>query len=88
LAKKPEGLPLVLEHYRKDYTDSFNWLLLMQHPEIPAQFLAENVRSSVWIDRYAVAQHPNTPLNQVEVLARDGNRIVLAAAKANLQRRS
>jgi hypothetical protein len=88
LAKKPEGLPLVLEHYSKDYKPSFNRILLLLHPEIPAQFLAENVRSSVWIDRYAVAQHPNTPLNQVEVLARDSNRIVRAAAKANLQRRS
>lgn len=88
LAKKPEGLPLVLEHYSKDYKPSFNRLLLLLHPEIPAQFLAENLQSPVWLERYAIAQHANTPLNEVEVLARDINRIVRAAAKENLQRRS
>lgn len=88
LARKPEGLPLVLEHYSKDFKPSFNRLLLLLHPEIPAQFLAENLQSSVWLERYAIAQHANTPLNEVEVLARDINRIVRAAAKENLQRRS
>lgn len=88
LARKPEGLPLVMEHYNKDDKPSFKRLMVMLHPEIPAQFLAQNVRWSVWLERYAITQHANTPLNTLEVLARDSNRIVRAAAKANLQGRS
>ncbi len=86
LAKKPEGLPLVLEHYSKDYKPSFNRLLLLLHPEITAQFLAENVHYSAWIERYAIAQHPNTPPETLKRLAGDANRIVRAAARANVHR--
>ena len=62
----------------------FNLLL---HPQLPAETLAKNWRSPAWLERYAVAQNPNTPIKTLAVLVKDANRIVRATAKANLQNR-
>jgi hypothetical protein len=57
------------------------------HPQTPAKALAENCRSLIWLERYAIAQNSNTPIDTLKTLALDANRIVRAAAKANLQHR-
>lgn len=62
----------------------FNLLL---HPQLPAETLAKNWRSPAWVERYAVAQNPNTPVKALTALVKDANRIVRATAKANLQNR-
>jgi len=64
------------------WNDQVSFLLL--HPKISARLLAENSRSIAWLERYAIAQHPNTPLETLHTLAVDGNRIVRAVAKASL----
>ena len=64
-----------------------NRLLLLLPPETPARSLADNFRSEAWLERYAIAQHSSTPVNTLKTLAQDANRIVRAAAKANLESR-
>jgi len=82
----PEGLPLVLDHYAKNALPFFTRLLIFLHPKTPANTLAENCRSQAWLERYAIAQNSNTSINTLTALAVDINRIVRAAAQANLQR--
>ncbi|MEG4320446.1 MULTISPECIES: HEAT repeat domain-containing protein [unclassified Microcoleus] len=82
----PEGLPVVLEHYAKNALPFFTRLLIFLHPKVPARILAENSRSKAWLERYAIAQNSNTSINTLTALAVDINRIVRAAARANLQR--
>ena len=88
LARNPNGLPVGLEQYAKEFTPSFSRFLVLLHPQIPSKALADNFRSPSWLERYAIAQHPKTPLDTLKTLAGDANRIVRAAAKANLQSRN
>jgi hypothetical protein len=69
-------------------TPSLSRIIVLLHSQTPQEVLAENSRSLVWLERYAVAQNSNTPPNILKALAQDANRIVRAAAKANLQRRN
>ncbi|HEY9607791.1 hypothetical protein [Allocoleopsis sp.] len=97
LAQNPDDLPVMLRHQLRkksegyemsDYNpSSFIRLLILFHPQIPSQALAENSRSLAWLERYAIAQHPNTPLDTLQTLALDANRLVRTAAKAHLQAR-
>lgn len=87
LAHNPDQLSFVLQHYPKDYQPSYSRLVILFHPQVPTNLLVENRRSNAWLERYAIAQHPNTPPDTLEILAKDANRIVRAAAKANLQTR-
>ena len=54
------------------------------HPEFPSK-LVEKCGWLVWLERYAIAQNQNTSLVLLKLLANDSNRIVRAAAKANLE---
>ena len=101
LSQNPEALPALLEYqltkqsqtlslgwdnYFIDSTASLTRLLMLLHPQVSGKALAENSRSLAWLERYAIAQHLNTPLDTLNILAGDANRIVRAAARANLQR--
>jgi hypothetical protein len=86
LEQNPESLPVVLEHYTKHALPFFTRLLILLHPKATANILIENSRSKAWLERYAIAQNPNTPINTLTALACDVNRIVRAAAQANLER--
>lgn len=89
VAEKPEHLPLEWVHYPVVCSaSSFIRPLILLHPQISGKALAENSRSLAWLERYAIAQHLNTPLNTLKLLALDGNRIVRAAARANLVKAS
>ncbi len=84
------SLEIMLKFYAKDsfnYIPSLCRLIILLHPQTPAKALTENSCSLVWLERYAIAQNLNTPLDTLKVLAKDANRIVGAAAKAHLQRR-
>ena len=87
LTHNPDKLSVVLQHYPKDSQPGYSRLVILFHPQVPANLLVENRRSEAWLERYAIAQHPNTPPDTVEILAKDANRIVRAAAKANQQTR-
>ncbi len=88
-------LELILKFYTHSFTPSVIRFLVVSpclvrflvllYPQAPAQALADNFRSLAWLERYAIAQNSNTPLSTLQALAKDGNRIVRAAARANLQ---
>ncbi|BAY24817.1 hypothetical protein NIES2100_46140 [Calothrix sp. NIES-2100] len=59
-------------------------LTVLLNPQAPMGILAKTSRSFSWLERYAVAQNPNTPTQIRDRLSKDGNRVVRAAA--NLQK--
>ncbi|MEW6491455.1 MAG: hypothetical protein AB1589_02730 [Cyanobacteriota bacterium] len=77
-------LEAMLKDCVQDCTLSLLRFLVLLHPQTPAKTLAENRYSSAWLERYAIAKNPNTPLDTLNTLAKDANRIVRAAAKANI----
>jgi hypothetical protein len=80
-------LEVTLTFRAQDPTPVLSRFLVLLHPQTPAKALAENCRSLIWLERYAIAQNSNTPIDTLKTLAVDANRIVRAAAKANLQHR-
>ncbi|GJD24173.1 hypothetical protein RIVM261_091290 [Rivularia sp. IAM M-261] len=70
--------------YIKDSPFSLSRLFALLHPLAPTHLLIKNYRSSYWLERYAIAQNPSTPDYILEFLTKDANRIVRAAAKANM----
>lgn len=70
--------------YIKDCPFSLSRVFALLHPLAPTHLLIKNYRSSYWLERYAIAQNPSTPNYILEFLMQDANRIVRAAAKANV----
>ncbi|HBE19857.1 MAG TPA: hypothetical protein DEG17_21585 [Cyanobacteria bacterium UBA11149] len=87
LHRHPNKLPKVLEKFAAISTHYSIRFFALLHHQIPAKPLVENSKSTIWIERYAIAQNPNTPTDILHILAKDGNRIVRSAAKYNLQNR-
>jgi hypothetical protein len=85
LARFPEGLSRVLEYCLRPTVPAIFRLLAFSYPKIRATAFKNYTPSAIWIERYCITQHPNTPTSLLERLAQDGNRIVRAAAKARLQ---
>ena len=77
----PDKLSQVLADCITSFTPIFTRLLVFLHPSTPSEILAQNFHSSSWLERYAIAQNPNTPTNVRSTLTRDGNRVVRAAAR-------
>lgn len=48
------------------------------------KLLARNCYCKSWLERYAIAQNIQTPINTLKFLAKDANCVVRATAKANL----
>ncbi|PSF37859.1 hypothetical protein C7H19_07705 [Aphanothece hegewaldii CCALA 016] len=84
LNREVEGSFKYLEPYAKSSTPSLGRLAVFLHSQAPVALLAKNIRSLSWLERYAIAQNPNTPPVSLKILANDGNRIVRATAKAKL----
>jgi pentose-5-phosphate-3-epimerase len=80
-------LEVTLTFGSQDSTPSLSRFLVLLNSQTPAKALAKYYRSEIWLERYAFAQNPNTPTDTLKALAVDVNRIVRAAAKANLQHR-
>ncbi|OCQ99279.1 hypothetical protein BCD67_08955 [Oscillatoriales cyanobacterium USR001] len=86
LAENPEKLSVVLNHYPLEYSaPCFSRLILLMCPQFPIK-LVEKFSSLVWLERYAIAQHPHTSPDMLKLLVNDSNRIVRAAAKARIYR--
>lgn len=60
-------------------------LTVLLNPQAPMGVLAKTSRSFSWLERYAIAQHPNTPTQVRQRLSKDGNRVVRAAANLRSQ---
>ncbi|BAZ14226.1 hypothetical protein NIES4071_60660 [Calothrix sp. NIES-4071] len=70
-----------------EYTQSpvlFVRFVALMHPDTPVTFVEEASQSLFWLERYAIAVNPAAPRKLREKLAEDANRIVNAAARANL----
>lgn len=78
-----DDLPTVLSEY-VDSDVAFVRFVSLLHPLIPKEKLEEGANSSSWIERYAVAQNPATPLEIKQQLTHDSNQIVRAVARDNL----
>ncbi len=76
----PDKISQVLADCITSYTPIFTRLLVFLHPSTPSEILAQNIHSSSWLERYAIAQNPNTPEGIRAALTHDGNRIVRGAA--------
>ena len=81
---KELATPFLLQECTKGSPPSLPRLIAMLHPEYPVPALARHFRSSDWRERCAIAQNPSTPPNTLAILAREGNRVVRAAANENL----
>ena len=62
-----------------------NRLTILLDTRTPIPLLIKISASTSWLERYAITQNQNTPLPIIQKLAKDGNRIVRAAARANLK---
>ncbi len=87
LKHKPKSLPFVLKKLVEYSTDYFERLVALLHPQVTPSALAQNLWSLDWLERYCIAQHPNTPLYTLKELAKDGNRVVRVVAQENLKQR-
>ena len=59
-------------------------LLAFLCEDAPVDALAKAQRSSDWMERAAIARHPNTPPDVIKRLSMDGNAVVRALARARL----
>ncbi len=78
-----DDLPLLLSEYVHSSTPFVRFVSLM-HPLTPIPSLNQGSQSLFWLERYAVANNPATPVEILQQLAQDSNRVVRAAAKSNL----
>jgi hypothetical protein len=59
-------------------------LLAFLCEDAPVDALARAQRSSDWLERAAIARHPNTPHDVIKRLSTDGNAVVRVLACARL----
>lgn len=69
-------------------SESFYLVLMLAHPLTPAATLVGAVRSTKWLERYAIASNPRAPDHALNILAQDANSLVRAAARATLCNRT
>jgi hypothetical protein len=82
----PDRISLIVEDYTRSPSHFIRLIALLYLPDFPDIEILNLMASSIdWIDRYVVAQNSNTPLKIIQQLTNDGNKIVLAAAKENLE---
>ena len=82
LAEEPEALPFIIKYYAESSNNFSRFITLSSTLLLPYLF-TKYVRSKSWLDRYALAQNPATPKKIQDILTKDANRIVRAAAKHN-----
>ncbi len=85
ILQHPDSAFVFMQEYIESFEPSFSRLLVLLHPLAPSSLLEKNFRSPSWLERYAIAQNPNTPSHIRQRPVQDGNRIVRATARANQQ---
>ena len=78
-----DDLATVLSEYAQS-DNAFVRLVTLLHPLTPRDVLQQGARSGSWLERYAVADNPATPVESAVQLAQDSNRIVRAVANSHL----
>ncbi|VXD17093.1 hypothetical protein PL8927_550200 [Planktothrix serta PCC 8927] len=88
LIKTPEGTGYLIGYYAKTAPPVISAIILL-HPQTSPSILAamtEQVKCvHCWLVKYAIAQHPNTPISVLKTLAVDSHPQVQDAAKIQLQ---
>lgn len=82
--RHPDKLSLVLKNYAEASSNLVRLIALCYLP-VESFKLEQLINSIYWLDRYGVTQNINVSCKQLEKLTNDGNKIVRAAAKANLE---
>lgn len=75
-----DDLPTLLSEYTNSdvaFVKFVSWL----HPLTPTEILEAGANSVSWLERYAVADNPNTPTEIKQQLTQDSNQIVRAVAR-------
>ena len=80
----PDKLSLILKDYSEASSDLVRLIALLHLPFEPNK-LERLINSMHWIYRYGVSQNINVTLSQLEKLTKDSNKVVRAAAKAQLE---
>ncbi len=78
-----DDLPTLLSEYAQS-ENAFVRFITFMNPQTPLENLSQTVRSSSWLERYAVAENTAISTETRLFLTQDSNRIVKAAALANL----
>lgn len=78
---------LIVERYLKNSSSNIVHLILSFHPYVSKINFMQYSKSLDWLERYAIAQNYNTPVDVLHKLASDANKIVRAAAKDNLAKK-
>ena len=82
LAEESEALPFIIKYYAES-DNNFSRFIALSSPSLLPYLFTKYVKTKSWLDRYALAQNPATPKNIRNILAKDANKIVRAAAKDN-----
>lgn len=84
LSRHPDSKARVINYYAK--SESF-WVrfIALHQPQISQELLQEKSLSIYWLERLAVAQNSQAAQKILNHLAKDGNQLVRAAAKATLR---
>ncbi|MGI0483596.1 HEAT repeat domain-containing protein, partial [Geminocystis sp. CENA526] len=61
--------------------------IVLFSPYAKVSHLENNFRSTSWLERWAIAQNPNTPDNTLSYLVKDGNKLVRSAAELNIKQK-
>ena len=76
LGEYVEELPAVLNAYGKSSRPSLSRFIVLLHPQTSTHLLIRHSRSPWWLERYAIAQNPNTPDSIRQRLAQDSIKLV------------
>jgi hypothetical protein len=76
-----DDLPTVLSEYINSDVAFVRFVSLL-HPLTPTEILKAASNSVSWLERYAVADNPNTPTEIKQQLTQDSNQIVRAVARS------
>jgi hypothetical protein len=80
-----EAIPILDRCLKYPDRPSFARFLVLMNPNISSKFLARYYQSWFWIERYAIAQNPNTDREILQQLTQDCNCLVRAAAQNNFK---
>jgi Leucine rich repeat variant len=76
-----EGLLALLD---KPELDTVQRAIALAHPILPQSRLSASFKAVNWIERFAVARNPSTPREVLQLMVKDANRLVRAAARSML----
>ncbi|MBE9144643.1 hypothetical protein [Planktothrix mougeotii] len=88
LAQTSEGVGHLIAYYAKTSPPVIRAIILLHSQTSPSLLstIIENVKySNSWLVKYAIAQHPNTPISVLKTLAIDPHPQVQEVAKLQLQ---